>query len=731
MTPGDQYCFGPFYLDVAERELRHNHEVVALTAKTFDLLLILVQGAGRTFTKSELLAALWPGTAVEENNLAQTIFMLRKALEVNGNGDDSNYILTVPRRGYKFVGSVNRQDPNGDAVAPGSTPAVRAGPRASRVPWIAIAVAAFIAVAGVALWGWLQPPIAAARPVTRFSLVPPHAPDVPDVLIPTLSRDGLYLASLYSLQGPIYIRRADQFDSQPVAGTEGAFAPPCFSPDGRWIAFSSGGKQLRKAPVSGGEAVTLADGQDAIGLCDWGKDGYIYYAANTGIIRTDPNGGKAEVITAPDPAKNEVLLLAPQLLPGGKYLLFTIQTTKGLSSPLVAILNLQTHARTVVLEDAGFARYAPTGQRISVGHIVYGHGTGLFAVTFDVGRQKIGSPSLVLDGVQGTGSWRPFGLSDSGTLAYLPITASMGYSSTKAAWVDRQGREEAIPAGTRNFVSYSVRLSPDGTRFLSPIFNPSRTVDNLWLYDLAHGTMTRITFEISNPHGVFTPDGSRVIYWNASGLAVGSGGVLQWTNADGSGQPASLIASDTTLIPTSVSPDGQTLLFANRTRSVSREYSDIFALPLGSGAQNAKAHTLIESPFGKKEAMFSPDGRWIAYTSNESGRDEVYVLGYPGLKGKIQISTEGGAMPRWNRSGRELFYRNGGKLIAVQTEAGATFRAGVPQMLFDKPYLPGFDVSADGKRFLMMRIAPQESGPFEIRAVVNWFEELRQRAPAV
>ncbi len=732
MTSRDQYRFGPFHLDLAERELRHNNEVVALTAKTFDLLLILVQGAGKTFTKSELLSALWPGMTVEENNLAQTVFMLRKALAVNGNGDDSNYILTVPRRGYKFIASVDRLDLNGAPAAPANMRAFTAEPRVTKLPprplWVAIAMAALIAVVGISLLGWFKPRPAEARPVMRFSIAPPHAPDVPDVLIPTLSRDGFYLASLYSLQGPIYIRRADQFEAQPVVGTEGAFAPPCFSPDGHWIAFSAGGKQFRKAPISGGEAVTLADGQDAISLCDWANDGHIYYAANTGIMRTDPNGGKSELIATPDPAKNEVLLLAPQLLPGGKQILFTIQTTKGLNTPLIAILNLETHVRTVILEDAGLARFAPTSPRASVGHIVYGHGTGLFAAPFDVIRQKIGSPSLVLDGVQGTGSWRPFGLSDSGTLAYLPITASMGYSSTKAAWVDRQGGEEAIPAGTRNFVSYSIRLSPDGSRFLSPIFNPNRTLDNLWIYDLVHGTMARITFEISNPHGIFTPDGSRVIYWNGSGLAVGSGGVLKWTNADGSGEPVSLVASDTTLIPTSISPDGKTLLFANRTRSVSREYTDIFALALNS--ENAKPRPLIESSFGKKEAMFSPDGRWIAYTSNESGRDEVYVTPYSLPGHKTQISSDGGAMPRWNRNGRELFYRNGGKLMAVKTELGDAFHADVPQILFDRPYLPGFDVSPDGKRFLMMRIAPQQSAPFEIHVVVNWFEELRQRAMA-
>ena len=227
---------------------------------------------------------------------------------------------------------------------------------------------------------------------------------------------------------------------------------------------------------------------------------------------------------------------------------------------------------------------------------------------------------------------------------------------------------------------------------------------------------------------MWTANGQQVIYWSAP-VNFGSGGVLKRTRADGSGQPESLLASGNEMIPTSVSPDGKTLLLANRTGVGTGELTDIFALSLEGPSADAKARVLIASPFGKRDAMFSPDGRWIAYTSNQSGRDEVYVTPYSGSERTTQISTAGGETPRWNPNGRELFYRNGGKLMVVRTEPGASFHGSAPTTLFDKPYLSGFDIAPDGKHFLMLRIAAQEA-PAELRVVVNWLEELRQRAPA-
>jgi serine/threonine protein kinase/Tol biopolymer transport system component len=589
-------------------------------------------------------------------------------------------------------------------------------------PWSWIATTAIAAVvAAVALWGWLKPAPPEPRPLTRFSV----QSQVKGIPLPTLSRDGSRIAQSGGPQSGISLRAMDEFEAKLIPGTEGGL-PPCFSPDGQWIAFAGAGQtQLKKVPVAGGAALTLADGLTGVNYCDWGRDDNVYFAVRGGIMRVPSSGGKPETLATPDVKKNETSYSSPQLLPDGKQLLLGIVPTRGPNFTQVVTLNLQTKEKKILLENAGIARYAPSGPNPSIGHIVYGHNGSLFAVAFDVNRLQVGSPSPVLDGVGGIGPLAFFGLSDSGTLAYFAGAAS-GLPQETLVWVDRQGAEQPIPVPARTY--RSVKLSPDGGRIVVSITDSQTLTSDIWIYDLARGSLERRTFGGINQNPVWTPDGKRLIYGSAN--TPGGPGV-SIVPADGSGAPSSILASaDAGYAPTSISPDGKTLM-GTRTGGGG---TAVWVLPLAEGSTaEAKPTIFLESKFSEQNAQFSPDGHWVAYQSNESGGDQVYVVPYPGPGGKSQVSLDGGASPHWNRNGRELFFRNGNKMMAVDVQTSPNFHAGTPKMLFEtdaSPALLGWDVSPDGRRFLMTRPGATQTGQQpEMRVVLNWFEELRRRVP--
>ncbi len=609
-----------------------------------------------------------------------------------------------------------------EAVA--ASPPMGSETRAGFLWWAAVIV--LLAISGVALWEWLKPRPPELRAVIRFTtplqgkgLMPP----------PAVSRDGSRVAIVVSAGEPIKLRILDQFESRPIPGTEGAFFV-CFSPDGQSIAFLSGNGSLKKVPVSGGAALTLAEGlPNAGGPLSWGEDGSILFGSDAGLMRIPLAGGKPENILPVDRKKGEFLFSAPQLLPGGRIVLFTIAGARGIASTQLAALNLQTREKKILLDGVGSGWYAPTGPDPSLGHIVYGLNGSLFAVTFDVNRLQVGSPAPVLDGVMGVGAFTTFGFSDSGTLVY--VTGSpLDMGTATLAWVDRKGSERPVAAPSRDYMSSTLRLSPDGGRAVTTIRDAGTLSVDLWLYDLIRGVPTRITFGGINVEPVWTPDGKRLIYGFSN---AGQRGELRSVPADSSGSPSTILASDALVSsPASVSPDGKVLL-GTRPRArdaVAQGGRDIWTLALEGAPAELKPAPFLESPYNKGQARFSPDGKRVAYASNESGRDEIYVVPYPNTGGKTQISTEGGTAPQWARNGRELFYRSGNRMMAVEVESGAAFRAGAPKMLFERAGLTdGFDVAPDGQRFLVIKpgAAPAQAG--ELRVVVNWFEELRRRVP--
>ena len=399
----------------------------------------------------------------------------------------------------------------------------------------------------------------------------------------------------------------------------------------------------------------------------------------------------------------------PELLPGGTAVLFTNFVPP---SAQIAVYSMKTGDRRDLVQGA-YARYARSG------HLIYVQAGTLMAVPFDAERlQLTGVPVPVVENVfQAAGGAAQYSISTTGTLVY--VSGSAGAIQRKLVWVTRNGMEQPLTAPP---LAYGYpRLSPDGRRVAVELDN------QIWLYDLSRDTLTRFTFEgRTNQSPGWTPDGKHIAFRsNTQGPSN-----LFWQLADGSGGLERLTTSDRVQNLTSWSGDGQLLAFFEPGVATQR---DIWVLRMN----DRKVQSFLQTPFNEGGASFSPDGKWLAYVSNESGRPEIYVQPYPGPGGKWQISTESGTEPLWNRNGRELLYRSGNKMMAVQVETQPSFSASKPTMLFEREYAASqfpatgiaYDVSSDGQRFLMVKEIEQSSAAGQINVVLNWFEELKRRVP--
>jgi serine/threonine-protein kinase len=586
----------------------------------------------------------------------------------------------------------------------------------------------FAAVAvGIAIW---NRPAPAPQPVSRTVVTLPAGDRLPpaEQRALALSPDGKLLAyvATHDAVQQLYLRPINGFEAKAVAGTEGATAP-FFSPDSQWIGFHAAGK-LKKVSAGGGAVVTLSDAS-ALTFghgASWGDNDIIAFqtANQGGLSQVSAGGGAAHGLTALN--KDEIIHRWPDFLPGGKTLL------------------LSTDSTNVAWNVARLAAYASgTGQRhdlnltgvspryAATGHLIFVQAGTLMAAPFDAKRLEVRGPAVpvveeVLESLN-TGNAQYAISAGTGSLAY--VSGGVQGAQNKLVWVSRNGMEQPVTAPARSYVF--PRLSPDGKRVAVSV---SEQETNIWTYDLEREALTRLTFEGSqNLTPQWTPDGKRITFISNR---TGPNNIF-WQLADGSGGIERLTTSEILNAPSSFSPDGQLLAYIEVTPTTG---FDIWVLRLtdpstGSG-QSRKAQLFLRTPFTETAPRFSPDGHWLAYASNESGRFEIYVQPYPGPGGKWQISTEGGMEPVWNPKGGELFYRSSNKMMVVDVETKSGFSAGKPRVLFDvgsysptPATFPNYDVAPDG-RFLMLKPSEQQGqAATQINVVLNWFEELKQGVP--
>jgi serine/threonine-protein kinase len=532
-----------------------------------------------------------------------------------------------------------------------------------------------------------------------------------------ITPDGSRLVYIGNRGTQIFVRPLDALT--PIAVYTGTPRGVFMSPDGQWIGFFDGTGVLKKVAVTGGPATTLAtpDTSGAAGGT-WAPDDTIIVATNdvaTGLRRLDASGGPLTVLTRPDRTRGEADHYLPEMLPGGRAVLFTITpVTGGLGAAQVAVLDLETGKYRTILRGGSHAQF------VASGHLVYAAAGALWAVAFDLGEMQVrGNPVQVVANVVTTdhGAIDAVVTSD-GTLVYVPGTLE-GTPRT-LVWVDRQGLETPINAPARPYLLPD--LSPDGSQLA--IFANDRERD-IWLWDLRRTTLTRLT---SDPGRdvvqAWTPDSRRLLFTSERGGARN----LFSQAADGT-DAVRLTDSPNTQYPSAVSPDGQLLLFSEEFPQTG---IDLMAIEL---RENGRVTSLVRSQFAERNGIISPDGRWLAYEADDSGRFEIYVRPYPDWnRARWQVSGDGGTRPRWTKRGRELiFVSPSGALMGADVGPGPSWVVTPPALLVKEGYdtVPAwwgrsYDVSADGERFLMIK---DTAPPPSLVVVQHWDQELKRLAP--
>ena len=610
--------------------------------------------------------------------------------------------------------------------APFEPPAPVVGTR--KLPWVLAAVLTIaLALALVVLW-----PAPVDRPLMRLDVDLGRGAASNALVIAAISSDGMRL--VFHAHGPdgrdlLATRRLDESKVTALTGTEDA-DQPFFSPDGRWIAFFADNK-LKKISVQGGTPIILCDAGIPRGA-SWGDDGNIIAALSnsSGLSRIPADGGQPQTVTSL--SRGEPTHRWPQVLPGSKAVLFTANppTLNSYEDATIDVQSLKTGERKTLWRGGYFGRYVPSGK--SHGHLVFVRNGILFAVPFDPDRLEIkGVPYPLLEDVAADpgNAAGHFDFSRTGIFVYQ---SGNGVRRWTVAWLDSSGKTQ--PLLPKPGLYYSPRFAPDGQRLAIGV--DSGTGADIFIYDYQHDTMSRLTFTARmNSDPVWTPDAKHLVFRNLSA----NGAALWWVRTDGAGEPQRLLdvnAAD--LGPNSFSPDGRVLIYTGETGEIS-------ALPLDLSNPDhpkpGKPEVFFHSHFNETRPAFSPDGHWVAYQSNESGRDEVYVRPYPGSASspseKWQISAGGGGSPVWSQRGRELFFTSGGQIMVTQYAVrDGSFLARGP-----RPWSPtrilgntGFsnqDLAPDGKRFAIFPqpepVAADETP--RVTLLLNFFGELRRRSP--
>jgi serine/threonine-protein kinase len=539
------------------------------------------------------------------------------------------------------------------------------------------------------------------------------------------------------------MRSLDQLEAAPIPGTEGG-VNPFFSPDGRFVGYWSTG-EIRRVPVAGGPPVRVSETRPIFGA-SWGDDDRIVFSRATGgLLEVPAAGGNPVVLTTPSNERGEVSHRLPHVLPGGAAILFTVTRNRFpvWDQTQVYVHSRQTGVSKLLIDGGADARYVPSG------HLLYARDGALLAASFDLQRLEVaGAPVGVVSNVM-QAAYAPGQLADtgaaqlsvsrSGTLVYIaggvfpPVEQSV-------LEVDRAGRGEPLPIAP--FAFRTLRLSPDGERLALSTLGRDR---GIWLYTFARGTLSKLAAAGRGVAPVWTVDSERITY------AAGTRGPdnLHWIRADGGGASELLIASEHNLVPGAWTPDGRELFYYQIPSEVASRTPEAPSV-WSQDVPRKSAPKAITGSLGNAGGVdVSPDGRWIAYHSAESGQMQIYVQAYPGPGPRHQVSTDGGGSPIWRADGRELFYARSTttqplagepadgdvRMMAIPVTIHPTFTFGTPKQLFAGRYgmngpARGYDVSADGRRFLMVQSRARAPDVItQMNVVQHWIEELKRLVP--
>lgn len=750
------FLLGDFLVQPQLNRINRNGETVQVEPKVMRVLLCMAERPGQVVTREELLSAVWGDAFVSEQVLSRSISELRKLL-----ADDAREMIeTIPKTGYRLVAPVtpgpvtqgpaakdagpefdresNRDvGPRIDAPAQAATGdralakreiagEAQAPPAAHRWGlWLTLVVLGLLLCAFA--WAWWRIERESSGPLMRLTLdlaetIPPEL-DIFESF--AISPDGSLIVFVGRRDGKyqLFERPLARSQATAIPGTEGGYGP-FFSPDGKWLGFYAGGL-LRKIQLGGGsQSIIGGPADDAVGA-SWGEDGAVVFTRRVfeGLYRVSSGGGEVKELTRLDKNQGERSHLWPEVLPDAKAVIFTVWKGGDINNAEIALLSLADKTRRTLIEGGARARYLPTG------HLAYVRRSQLFVVPFDIDRLVVtGAPAPMQERVgmnliTGAGH---YAVARTGLLLYLPDRVRR--QDLQLLWVDRAGSAQPVRSGARGY--WTPRISPDGARVA---FGEQGESLDLWIEEFSGGALRRLTFGRSNFAPVWSPDGRRIVF---SSDAHGGPLNIYWRASDGSDEAARLTESGNPQFPGSWTPDGRSLLYAEIDAETRW---DIWRLDLkdaqgAAGAQERGApQPWLRTKDDEMHPAVSPDGRWIAYTSSETGKWQVFVRSFPEAEGKWQISTEGGVEPRWRGDGRELYFRSGDKIMAVDVTTGEKFSAARPRELFAGKYqletvsmLPGYDVAPDGNRFIMLKSESAEQ-PTRLQAVLNWFTSVVQK----
>ena len=679
--------FGAFTLDPAARRLWRGAERLPLPSRAIDALAYLVAHSDRVVEKDEIIAAVWPDVAVTDDSLIHAVSVIRRAL-----GDDPGhaaFVETVPRRGYRFVApvEVGPEGDDADAVPPApAEPASGTDSMPAHEPWRwrAAVVAAgllVLAIAGGAAVYRIR--IGEPNPSAAVSLQQAAPSGTTIVSGGVVSPTGRHLVLVAqddrTGQTALWIRAVDSADARMIPGTTGA-SKPFFSPDGRRIAFFANGRLLA-ADLTGANAQALAAVRGAPAGGTWGTGGVIVFAEwTTGLSAVSQTGGAVTSLTRLDHAALDVAHAWPQFMPDGRRFLYQIVSPDATRAG-VYLASLENGAGRRLLDDASAATYVDTG------FLLYVQNGMLMAEAFDVDRLRLGGRAVVL-----ARDVAPASLAEGSGVSASPdvVAFRSSPSERQLTWVDRSGSRQgalSVPSSMFNF-----RISPDGRSIVAASSLTDST--GVWLVDLARRHSTQVA--VDGMAAIWSPDGRRLAFTSRAGLDLH----VRQSAADDGLEP--LVSDPSVKVLNDWSSAAKTIIY---TRHDASTLLDLWHVPVAGGA----GQPLLRTPSNEAQARLSSDGRWLAYMSDRSGAQEVYVRRYPELDAPRQVSVGGGSQPQWRADQQELFYLAPDRsLMAVTVRSAASELFGLPRRLFRAPIADSpsdardsYAAMPDGRSFLI------------------------------